>query len=202
MTIRQTSLRWCTALLLVAVAVAACGDDAETSSEPAANEPAATTTSIAAATSTLAGTPPELAISYQNTWHSDTRLTEWQATGPAVDEGLICPQATASGGRFELEDGTPLTEAELDALNDKTDPLTYLAIAEMSCVDDPGGFTIRRTTVATNPAAFEETSTWQLQGNEGYDDVTGEGHVDEMTIDGQPVTIVSQSSGVLRRSSQ
>lgn len=141
----------------------------------------------------------DLDVLYTSTYYSDNKVNTWQARGPAVDEGLICPEAMLRAGHFENEDGTPLTESELGARNDGTEPFTYDSVGEFSCADGSGSFTIRLTTVATNPAAFEVASTWQIQGNEGYEDVTGEGTNDETTFEGQPVVIVGHNSGVLRK---
>ena len=197
---RPLSSRWLIPFALVVLLLPACSDsdDGATDSTVATTTTeAVTSTAAPTTTTTVAASAADLAISFQGAWHSDTNVFEWQATGPAVDEGLICAEATKVDGSWELEDGTPLTEPELAALNNGTEPFTYLEIGTMSCVDGSGGFTMLSTTVATNPAAFESTTTWELQGDEGYDGVTGEGTLDEMTMEGQPVVVVGHSSGVL-----
>ena len=145
--------------------------------------------------------PQELGVLFEGSFHSGTSERTWSASGPAVDEGMICAEATGAGEtRFETPDGEDLTAAEVGVANDRTDPFSYVSIGEFICVDGSGGFTTRTLTEATNPAAFESAGTWELVGGEGYEDITGEGTLDEVSFEGQPVVITGTSSGVLRQS--
>ena len=145
--------------------------------------------------------PAEHDISFQESFHSATGESIWTAAGPAVDDGVICAEASRVGAiRFETPDGDTLTQAEVGMRNDQTEPFSYVASGDMVCSDGSGTFVMSTSTEATNPAAFEMTATWEIEGGEGYEGVTGEGTVDEMSIDGDPVVVIGTSSGVVRAS--
>lgn len=170
--------RWFVALAVVGLLATSCGDDASDD-----------------------GTE-DRDITFEVTSYPETAESEWVATGAAVDEGLLCPQAAATGmDEFEYPDGSELTVAELEQLNNVPEPFSYVAIAEYVCADGTGLFTIRAINDVEDPTTFTLTMTWQLQGGDGYEGVTGEGQNDDLSFEteGQPIVIKGSNSGVVRR---
>jgi hypothetical protein len=115
-----------------------------------------------------------------------------------VDEDVICAEMTGDPNfRFESPDGSPLTTAEVGQRNDGTEPFAYVTIGEWTGADGSGTVMIRGLTEAENPAEFDVTTTWELTGGQGYENVTGVGQKHEMSFDGQPVVIHSTGTGTI-----
>lgn len=102
----------------------------------------------------------------------------WTATGPAVDDGVICPSGIEALVDFSELDGTPITlsdfgrrrEAAIMAFppDETTD---HLQVMEFSCADGTGALTL----------VVEERNggLWQVRDGTGaYAELTGSGIVD------------------------
>ena len=136
-------------------------------------------------------------VSFEYTFDLPTELGAWVATGAAVDEGLVCPQATTVSGEFEDENGEIRTFEELNALNQGTEPFISVDAEQMRCDDGSGEFTLRLInevdpTVTDNHGVIDVT--WTITGGTGYEDLEGDGESDVMTFSGDTMAVTASGS--------
>ena len=120
-------------------------------------------------------------IAFEYTFDMSSETGAWIASGEAIDNGLICSQATAVGGEFEDENGNIRTFEQLDALNQGSEPFVSVDAELMQCDDGTGSFTLRLIN-EVDPAVEESHgivgTTWTITGGTGYEDLEGDGGSD------------------------
>jgi hypothetical protein len=145
---------------------------------------AAAVLSLAAACGSSSSEP--LAVEMQGVM-GDT-ATPAELSGPAVDDGVVCPTASTEVVGYEDLDGNSLTEAEFNENSEvamETGEITVGAIyVEYTCEDASGTFVMKQLqTVVPSEFDFEamneDVGTWAIdRGTDAYEELTGEGSID------------------------
>lgn len=140
----------------------------------------------------------DLDLAFESTFDFNTQTGEWVFTGEAVDEGIVCPEATGEPAGIEDPDGNPLAFNEVGAMITAGDQeFTAVFIDQLECVDGTGGMTLRHSNTYTPEAGdMVATTTWDLTGTGGHDGLTGEG--DEAPQDSPDGTMKAEGTGVAR----
>jgi len=108
------------------------------------------------------------------------------ATGPAVDEGVMCDVVTYEEGDFFDLDGNAVTDEERDQLiqvEEETGETVFSAKdGRWTCADGSGTFvTVEEFTLAVRDYNFDGTNdaaTWTVENGTGdYEGLTGSGKV-------------------------
>jgi len=108
------------------------------------------------------------------------------ATGPAVDEGIMCDVVTYEEGDFFDLDGNAVTDEERDQLMQvemETGEVVFSAKdGRWTCADGSGAFvTIEEFTLPMRDYDFEgsnDVATWTVESGTGdYEDLAGSGNV-------------------------
>lgn len=100
-------------------------------------------------------------------------------SGEAVDDGIVCDEATSVRLGFEDLEGNPMSQEEVDAMaGESTDFLWY---DELTCADGSGSWVVLgEQLVAMSEMDFdglnEDVSTWTVdRGTGDYENLTGSG---------------------------
>ena len=108
------------------------------------------------------------------------------ATGPAVDEGVMCDVVTYEEGDFFDLDGNAVTDEERDQLiqveMETGEEVFSAKDGRWTCADGSGTFeTVEEFTLAMRDYNFEgsnDVATWTVESGTGdYEDLTGSGNV-------------------------
>jgi len=108
------------------------------------------------------------------------------ATGPAVDEGVMCDVVTYEEGDFFDLDGNAVTDEERDQLiqveMETGEDVFSAKDGRWTCADGSGTFeTVEEFTLAMRDYNFEgsnDVATWTVESGTGdYEDLTGSGNV-------------------------
>ena len=169
----MTAKRWI-AITVLALMVAACGDDGSVGAGGSSTtaDPTTTTITPAASTSTpeVAGKPFEIVNTGEET--NTGYVGNFAASGPAVDDGLICTAGHTTDHNWQnLGNGQELLDTEF------------------ICDDGTGSFTLATELVGTSRSdAWTAVGTWTvLEGTGAYEALTGNG-----TLEGEcPVPVSS-----------
>lgn len=118
-------------------------------------------------------------ITFEHVFDRPTETSVWTATGEAIDNELLCPQATGVIQGFEDENGAVRrVPEEIEALYEAGQPFVNVSVELMTCDDGSGVFTLRLSN-EIDPAIAEGVpvveSTWSVTGGSGYDDIEGGG---------------------------
>jgi hypothetical protein len=136
-------------------------------------------------------------VAFEYTFDMSTETGVWVASGEAIDNELICSQATAVGGEFEDENGNVRTFEELDALNQGSEPFVSVDAEEMECDDGSGSFTLRLINdvdLTVEEAHGIVGTTWTITGETGYDGLEGEGDSAPPEFEGVEMALTGSGS--------
>ena len=117
-------------------------------------------------------------ITFEHVFDMPTETSVWTATGEAIDNEFLCPEATGVIQGFEDEDGAVRMPEEIGALYEAGEPFTNVSVESMTCDDGSGAFTLRiineiDPTIADGVPVV--ASTWTITGGSGYDTTEGSG---------------------------
>lgn len=122
-------------------------------------------------------------------------------TGPAVDEGIVCPGGSMELVRLETADGEELTEEDwagmFDAALEAGTVAEMIVIQEWTCGDGSGGFTMEydnRFDFATFEFEGQQAvGTWEItEGTGSHGDLSGSGDV-ALDWDGEQVIYTGEA---------
>lgn len=136
-------------------------------------------------------------VSFDYTFDLPSEVGAWAASGAAVDEGLVCPEAATVSGQFEDENGEIRTFEELDALNQGTEPFISVDAELMRCYDGSGEFTLRLINEVDPTSSANHGIigvTWTITGGTGYESLEGDGESDVLTFSGDMMTVMASGS--------
>ena len=126
-------------------------------------------------------------ITFEHVFDVPTETSAWSATGEAIDDELLCPEATGIIQGFEDEDGAVQRPEEIGAFYEAGEPFVNVSVEFMTCNDGSGTFTLRIIN-EIDPAITEGVpvveSTWSITGGSGYDTIEGIGDNDLPQEDG------------------
>ena len=124
------------------------------------------------------------AISFEQSFDGPTQVSKFAASGQAVDEGLICAEATGAFVGNEDADGNTLTEEENAALYRGSERFVAVTVEEMTCDDGSREFVFRVFTEIdpADPDYAPANTEWTITGTSTQGQ--GESSLPEIRDDG------------------
>ena len=136
------------------------------------------------------------AVEFVHTFDGPTETSTWTATGEAIDNGYLCPEATGFLEGFEDENGNARTSEEVAALNAGAEPFVIVSVESQVCDDDSGNFALRFIDqIDPTTASGIVSTTWTVVGGAEYDSTEGSG--DTVPPEPEGSTSVRTASGTL-----
>lgn len=137
-------------------------------------------------------------IAFEQSFDGAAQESLFAATGAAVEEDVMCPQATGSFVGNEDDDGNALTEEENAELYGGSERFVAVTVEEMVCDDGSGEFTLRIFT-EIDPTDLDhapETTRWTITGGVGYETTGGEGESSLPNFDDDGIAVWTATGAI------